>query len=378
MVLLVQNSLFISIFNIVKKFFNKIILLVFITVVPLIFFNYFIDPLQCFRTARWYKPLYDSNERVQSACLARSYSYNTVIVGSSHVENIDPAYVDEIYGVSAVRLTVAASTIYEQNRVLNLAFNSRQVENVIWGLDTNILYDEPQRVRDDIVPFPHYLYEPNFFNDLLFLLDPYQIKHYVKMLVNNFTGKYNEFTDLRHLNSWEKNFVFSEERVWQAYQSVKEGKMMPMQNTNEKLLVTDLNDLSTKNIDQNVVELIKNNPGTHFIIYFPPYGILRFVELYKDDRVKLEAEWRLKNYLVSELSAFKNVSFFDFQVAKEITHNLNNYKDLTHYIGSVDREILADIKSGRYQLKNGEDFDSSGELLKQIENFISSNPEKQF
>lgn len=373
---MVQSNLFILIFDVVKRFFVKIIFLVAITVAPLAVFNYIIDPLQCFRAAMWYKPLYDPNERVQSGCLARSHNYDTVIVGSSHVENVDPAFVDDTFGVSSVRLTIAASTLYEQNQVLSLAFERGVVKNVIWGLDTNILYDEPTRVRDDIVPFPYYIYEPKLFNNLLFLLDPYQIKHYAKMLVNDFTGKYNEFTDLRRLNSWENNFTFSGERVLDAFEAVNQGKMVAMQNTNEKLVVSDLSNLSTENIDKNVIELIKSNPDVHFTIYFPPYSILRFVELYNNDRQKLEAEWKLKNYIVSRLLDFKNVSVFDFQVDKEITHNLNNYKDLTHYSGAVDKYILSDLLAGRHQLKGGDENIFLNQLRAQIENFDFSDLKK--
>ncbi len=356
-----------------KRFFVKIVFLAVITILPLVVFNYLIDPLQCFRVAKWYKPLYDPNERVQSACLARSHSYDTAIVGSSHVENIDPVFVDDTFGVSSVRLTIAASTLFEQNQVLSLALDRGIVKNVIWGLDTNILYDEPKRVRDDLVPFPYYIYEPNFLNNLLFLLDPYQIKHYTKMAIHQFTGKFDEFTDLRNLNSWEHLFVFSEERVWQVYQAVSGGKMAAMQNTNENLEVSNLDILPTENIDKNVVDLIKNNPDTHFIVYFPPYSILRFVELYQDDRQKLEAEWKLKDYLISQLFLLKNVNVFDFQVVKEITHNLNNYKDLTHYSGEVDEYIIFSLRQNKHLLDKN--FVSSSLIVqKQIVGFKVSIP----
>lgn len=353
----------------IGRFILKIVLLVGITVGPLLALNYLVDPLQCFRSAKWYKPLYDSNERVQSACLARSHNYDTVIAGSSHVENIAPVFVDDTFGVSSVRLTIAASTLYEQNQVLNLALNRGKVKKVIWGLDTNILYDEPTRVREDIVPFPFYIYQPSFLNDLLFLLDPYQIKHYAKMVVHRLTGKYGEFTDLRRLNSWDNLFTFSEERVWQAYQAVRGGKMLAMQNTNEKLAVDNLNNLPTENIDENVVKLVKNNSDVRFVIYFPPYSVLRWVQLYENDRQKFDAELKLKEYLTKELLGQSNVSIFDFQAVKEVTYNLDNYKDLTHYSGAVDKHILADLLAGRHQLKDGEENNFLNQLRTQIENF---------
>jgi hypothetical protein len=354
-----------------KKLLLKIIILFSLTVLPLLAFNYIVDPLQCFRVAKWYAPLYDSNERVQSGCLARSHKYDTIIMGSSHVENIDSAVIDKVFGVSSIRLTVAASTVYEQNRVLNLALKTGQVKNVIWGLDTNILFDTSTRVRDDIVPFPSYIYEPNWYNNILFLLDPYIIKHYVKMLAHKFVGKYNEFTDLRTLNSWEQLFTFSEERVWQAYGSVKQGKMAAMQNTNEKLEVGDINNLSTENIDKNILDLIKANPQVNFTIYFPPYSILRFAQLYEIDQQKLAVEIKLKEYLVNKLLEQKNVQVFDFQLEKKITHDLNNYKDLTHYKKGVDAFIINALQGQKDRVIKDENrrYSFGAEILKQVEDF---------
>jgi len=171
-----------------KKLFLKALLLISISILPLIVFNYLVDPLQCFRKTSWYKPLYDPNERVQSPCLVRTHDYDTLIIGTSHVENFDPVYVDEVFDTKTLRAAMAASTLYEQNKLMNLAFETGKVKNIIWGLDTNILFDEQDRVRDDIVPFPYHIYKPSIYNNLLFLLDPYQYKHYVKMLVHKFTG----------------------------------------------------------------------------------------------------------------------------------------------------------------------------------------------
>ncbi|MEK7643712.1 MAG: hypothetical protein AAB390_00200 [Patescibacteria group bacterium] len=352
-----------------KIFLLKIIFLFLITVAPLVAVNYIVDPLQCFRPAKWYKPLYDPNERVQSGCLARSQVYDTVITGSSHVENIDSAEVDRIFGVSSIRLTIAASTLFEQYSVLNLALREQPVKNVIWGLDTNILLDEPTRVRSDIVPFPNYIYHPGFLNNLLFLLDPYQMKHYAKIMINKSTGKFGEFENLRRLNSWSHLFTFSREKVLAAYQAVTQGKMAALQNTNETIVIAELDAIPKENVDKNVIDLVKNNPNTHFTIYFPPYSIVRFVEISQSDKLKLEAEWKLKEYLMTELLKLNNVAIFDFQVVKEITHNLDNYKDFTHYAPAVDEYILRELKSGELKLKSGESATTIDQLRRQLENF---------
>lgn len=352
-----------------KNFILKIFLLAGLTVLPIITINFIIDPLQCFRVAKWYKPLFDSNERMQSACLARSYNYNSIILGASHVQNFDPVYLDQIFGFSTLKLTLAGSTFYEQNQLLDLAIKTGKVQNVVWGVDTNILNDDPKRTRGDVMAFPEHVFRPNLINNIKFLLDPYLIKHYFKMAAHYFLGVYSEYTDLRYLNNWEKSFTFSKERVLLYFDAVKKGKFEAMENTNTKLASIVPDDASKENINENILKIIKNNPQVHFKIFFPPYTTLRFVDLFVTNRPMLEMELDLKGYLIENLVSLENVEVFDFQDVREITQNLDNYKDLSHFSGTVNKYILDSLKSGRHRIRQGEERDSSKRLRAQIENF---------
>lgn len=350
-----------------KKLLAKIILLSVLSTGPILAVNYFVDPLQCFRSARWYAPVYDSNERVQSACLARSHKYSAVIMGSSHVENFDPAAFDAANADwRTIKLAVAASTLYEQRRLLDLAFASDQVTNVVWSLDTNILSGEPERVRDDIVPFPGHIYDPSFSNNLLLLFDPYITKHYAKMVAHRFFGMYDEFTDVRFLNNWSQLFTFSKARTLEAYRAVQSGKIAAIEND---IVRSKTASVSTDNIDRNVLAVIRAHPEVHFSIHFPPYSILRFRELYEVESDKFAAELTLKEYLIAALLALPNVEVFDFQDVSAITHNLENYKDLSHFSPDVDTYIIESLISGRHRLSMNNSTSTLQSLRWQVENF---------
>ena len=73
------------------------------------------------------------------------------------------------------------------------------------------------------------------------------------------------------------------------------------------------------------------------------------------------------------LSKLDNVEIYDFQTAKVITHNLDKYRDFTHYHQHVTKWMLKQIKSKQY-LVNEINIDAyEKELLEQTENF---NPPK--
>ncbi len=352
-----------------KKLLLKGLLLVTITVVPLLVVNYIIDPLQCFRTATWYTPLYDPNERVQSPCLVRTHDFDTIIVGASHVENFDPVYVDNALDAATLKTAIAASTLYEQNKLMNLAVDSGKLKHVVWGLDTNILFDEPDRVRDDIVPFPFHIYEPAMYNNILFLLDPYIYKHYVKMVIHHFTGIYDDFTQLRYLNYWEDKFTFSRERMLEFYDMVQKEDVRAIENTNNDLIAAAPEDASTENIDNNVVRLVEQNPDVTFNIFFPPYSILRFVDLYEKDRNLFEIELKLKQHLIDRLLTFEHVHLYDFQHEDKITFDLNNYKDLSHFSSNINQHIIDALKKKESVLQKEQSSSTISSLRRQVENF---------
>jgi len=350
-----------------KQFILKSFLLISITILPLMLINYIVDPLQCFRPATWYKPLYDSNERVQSACLARSYQYDNIIIGASHSENFDPIEMDEIFRGKTLKLALAGSTLNEQQMVFNLALNTGQVKNVIWGVETNILNDDPNRVRDDIIKFPYHIYQPNLINNVKFLLDPYLIKHYVKIFLHEFFGKYDEYADLRYLNNWSHLFIFSKQRVLEIYNEIQTSGTRVMENDN-----LNNQNYSTANLDQNIIKIIKGNPNVHFIIFFPPHSILRWVDLYDRNPAEFNQELELKKYLISKLIGMDNTSLFDFQSAEDVIYDLDNYKDLTHFSPRITEYIIDNFKSGGYSVSPNNISSSVESIKKQVAGFKMS------
>ena len=63
---------------------------------------------------------------------------------------------------------------------------------------------------------------------------------------------------------------------------------------------------------------------------------------------RLNTILKFKEYMFNKLITLENVSLYDFQIAKEITHNLNNYKDLTHYSQNISFWIIDQISNGAF------------------------------
>lgn len=97
------------------------------------------------------------------------------------------------------------------------------------------------------------------------------------------------------------------------------------------------------NFDNNLYRFITENKNTKFILFFPPYSILTYKDW--EEKGSLDIILKFKQYIYKKLIALDNVNLYDFQIAQNITHNLNHYKDITHYSQTINFWIVDQIYS---------------------------------
>ena len=68
--------------------------------------NFIVDPLQLFRPARFYQPMYSNDSRMQDAGLIRSQSFDTVFMGTSLGVHYRQSDIDRALGVRSVKLAM--------------------------------------------------------------------------------------------------------------------------------------------------------------------------------------------------------------------------------------------------------------------------------
>ena len=130
----------------------------------------------------------------------------------------------------------------------------------------------------------------------------------------------------------------------------------------EKTEKSDFNlNILKENFNYNLLELMKASPNTNFVLFFPPYSILKFERMSKHDN-SLEDILKFKKYVFNETKELNNVTIFDFQTADNITHNLNNYKDLDHYSANINNWIIEQIMKNNY-LVTSDNIDSNIQKL---------------
>lgn len=316
--------------------------------------NFVLDPLQQYRKAQFYKPIYD-NERYLNPGLAKTYDYNQVIIGSSMTENFILSDAQEILGFDkAIKFCMSGATAYEIKLMLESAYQQRPINSVIYGVDFYSFTGDTTRLFNGEGSLPLYLYDNNRLNDYryLFSLDtftffmdsfvlskPAVMFDFNRMYQWQHKSNEDDFNGTDRINEWKEKYGFNPDYTKSDY-SLKAMKA---------------------NIDTNLIPLIQHHPETTFYLFYPPYSILAFKDM--QNKGWLSTVELFKRHLFTQLSHYPNVKIYDFQTSKEVTCNLDNYKDILHYHQRINRWMLEEMKNEKYRIKDARAFNKSNRSL---------------
>lgn len=330
-------------------------------------FDYIVDPLQFYRQAAFYPPSFSAEQRFQNPGLARNYEYDTITIGSSLIENTRPDMVDRILGGKTVKLAMSAASAYEERRMIELAIQRKPVKLIIWDLDFASLKGKPDRVLTYAGYFPYHLYDEDFSNDYKYLLSTSTARDSLLACYRLVRGIAPPFGDLNNLNTWDGTYVFSSEvmqAAWNIELDVQARGIKQYSNYDPSLAAMKAS------FDANVLPPVKNNPDVKFVIYYPPYSILRYRALYMEDPQLFYDELAIKSYIFQQLKAFPNAVLYDFQNDAGLTHNMNEYKDFTHHSLRYNELIIQAIadRDERYIVTEANLEPGIASLKEQVEN----------
>ena len=103
-----------------------------------------------------------------------------------------------------------------------------------------------------------------------------------------------------------------------------------------------------ENIITNIVTLAENHPDTKFILFYTPYSILYWDDLYR--RGTLEKQLQIEELVSSLLLECENVEIYNFFDKTDIICNLDYYRDVLHYVTDVNEVIMDWIHKGEGRL----------------------------
>ncbi len=294
----------------------------------------YVDPFFHYHSPLKGFPYLVDNQLSQNPGMAAHMEYDSVILGSSMTVNFQTSWFQELMDLQTIKLSYSGAFPKDQANIMDIIFKSpnnqggKRIKKVFLGVDV-ITYTGG--VDETKYPIPEYLYDENPFNDVAYVLNKDVVLNYILRPIAD-----PDPTDLSNVYaSWWTEEYYSQEWVLHNYTS-------PDQVEEEALPEAYLA-AAEANLAANICPYIEANPDTQFVIFFPPYSILFWNDVLKENH--LDATIEEYRYIANRLNAYDNVEIYFFPDQEEIICDLNNYADYSHYHPRYNRymtECFAD------------------------------------
>ncbi|NLL77817.1 MAG: hypothetical protein GX235_11340 [Clostridiales bacterium] len=312
------------------------------TVVALVIY---VDPF-----FQYHKPIDDfpyvvDNQINQNPGMARHMDYDSVILGSSMTVNFNTNWFEELMGLKALKLSYSGAFPKDQANIMDIIFDSgNEVDAVFLGIDV-ITYSAG--VEETKYPIPEYLYDSCVWNDIDYVLNKDVLLQYILRPLAD-----PDKTDLATVYaSWWTEEYYNKQWVMHNYvQPEKVEEEADPENYVRNVKV---------NLDANICPYIEANPDTEFYIFYPPYSILFWNDVLRENH--MEATMKEYEYMTERLLAYDNVRVFFFPNQEWIICDLDNYADYSHYHPDINRYMTECFVSGECEVT---EENLTGELSK--------------
>ena len=198
-------------------------------------------------------------------------------------------------------------------------------------------------MRSDLGEYPTYLYDENPFTDVKYLFNRQVVFDYVYSMTKNNDAE--EFvpgiTSFDQYSNWMAGYTFGTSSVCpNGIDSLGRGEAIHLTEEEREIILG--------NIRQNVISLAKEYPDVTFYLFFPPYSAVWWQSLTADGTIYREIEAR--TLAVEEILQYSNIKIYSFNNRIDLTADLNNYKDDSHYGSWINSLILRWMRDDSYLL----------------------------
>lgn len=325
----------------IKMYYRKVVLnyvkILTVLISAFIATVYVVDPYMVFHN-NWIHPgKVHENFRIQSFGIINNYDFDSIIMGTSMLENTSGVEAAEKLGGTWVNLSMSGSSYFEKVTVLNYAIKNQDLKRVIFSLDWD--FDKANHFE-------------NTFSEDLYTKSDFESRF--NMYMNKFALKcIFGIADCRHVPD-----NFDRPNAWYAIKSLK-MRFGGFENWKANISSSQIKQafdilLSTGGLnavriaeyqailDNYLVPMVTNNPDTKFEIMVPPYSLLWWSR-YKADFDTVVLPYR---EIFANLLKYDNVNiywFYDMDFVSDIAI----YKDLTHYHQDINSLMIDSIQKGK-------------------------------
>lgn len=312
-----------------------LISLITLLIIPLMII-YISDPYMLFHKHWFHKELMHNNLRIQDYGLIKFGKFDSIIIGTSMLENTSADEASNKLGNHFANLSISGGSIYERFKVTNFALKQKSLKHIIFSLDYSFY-----KYHQTYETFISELYS---WNSVIGYAKVYLTDRALECVFLNKDCWFQPY-DLNRPNAWF-NVDFHSRRFggfgnWLKY--VKEDEQIQDAFTQLRSSIDNYDSDAAQYkqiIDEEILPLFKYT-NTTFSIIIPPYSALFWAKR----KNSLKTLLKPYEYLLKKTVQMKNVKIYWFY-DEDYVFDITKYKDLTHYHYSINSQQIDAIKNG--------------------------------
>lgn len=292
------------------------------------------------------------NQRSQNDGITKNFDYDAIITGTSMTNNFKTSELDELFDVHSIKLPYSGATYKEINdNVVNALEHNKDLKLVVRGLDIGKIVEDKDNMREDLGDYPTYLFDDDYFNDVKYIFnrDVLFNRVYPMIAASDKDGFEPGITSFDEYDNWMSQCTF-------GMKTVKPKGVSRITGVKPVHLSEEEKEILLGNIRENVTSVAEEHPEVTFYYFFTPYGAVWWLHYVNNGEVYKQVE--SERLLIEELLKYDNIKLFAFCDLPEITTDINNYKDGTHYGEWINSLMLKYMHDGKGLLTkdNYEDY----------------------
>lgn len=326
---------------------------------PVAFYIY--DPLQIFHKVWGRAPAFHKDMRQQAVGIFHNYDFDSIIIGTSMLENSSSTEAGRKLGGSFVNVSMSSSNHFERSVVLSYLLDKRPLRSVVYSLDYSYLspvYDHPEYPKSTWA----YLYDNNRLNDFKAY---YNDKYFLCVLLwSSHPNCIGKAKSLDRPSAWFKNPTHASRfggldnwfaaanngQIKSALRKIVDAaEESQKQSSVNRLDYLERREKVLSYVGEYVVSHAINNPQTNFYYVFPPYSRILFSILHQAEPERALLHEDVVRYIVTETQGMDNVKIIGYE-DQEFPDDISNYKDPGHYREEFNDLFFEDMRLGRHVL----------------------------
>ena len=325
---------------------------------------YIIDPYYHYRA---FDHKYKLDKIFSVPGVVKNHDYDAIIIGSSMTQNFDMDSFRQELGQNPIKATMGGMDRPEMAALFQLAQESGHAETYYLCIDSSLLSSDEEEQR-----FPEYLMDSNPFNDYRYFWGYEVWMRFIPLNLALLTAdrmgielpqRFQDARSIDKMGEWAYRCSFGKEQVLDFYAGSENGGAS---NVDMTAAAADPMVQCQKLLDS--LDLSRGN----IVLFFPPYSALFWYDM--EQAGKLDSYFAVKRYFLEQVSAYGNVTVFDFQGA-DFTTDLDNYMDMTHFSPRISDELVRCFASGEYRLTPEQLQETESQILRNIDTLLAENPE---